>query len=413
MKIDPQYLALPEEDRFFLERAADEYYLSFQDLKKLITIGLDLKSWNEGSLVTAWKTPPASIKGKNRKQWALKKTSDYWMDLKKASPSYDGNPPSNTVQSSDEAGLKLYETDDDSILMGRCPVASLKTRCCNLYTLDAAVNCGYDCSYCTIQSFYHGDKIKFHSNLREKLSGLKLDPEKTYHIGTGQSSDSLLWGNKYNLLEDLFNFAGENPNIILELKTKSANISYLLENPPPANVLVTWSLNTEILIKNEERGTASLESRLDAAEKIAQKGILTGFHFHPMIYYRNWRRDYGEMFKLITSRFSPEQTALVSFGTLTFIKPVLKTIRQRPLNTKILQMPMEEIAGKYSYPLEIKRELFSFAYNSFKEWHGKVFFYLCMEDAGIWNSVFGWEFKDNNQFETAMKNAYFEKINLI
>jgi len=108
-------------------------------------------------------------------------------------------------------------------------VASEKTRCCNLLTLDAVESCGFDCSYCSIQSFYNEGKVVFDTNFKERLKSLKLDRGKYYHIGTGQSSDSLMWGNRGGVLDGLFEFARENSNVILELKTKSDNIEYLLK----------------------------------------------------------------------------------------------------------------------------------------------------------------------------------------
>ena len=127
--------------------------------------------------------------------------------------------------------------------LGKCPVASAKTRCCNLLTLDAVESCGFDCSYCSIQSFYNENKIGFDKGFANKLKNLKLNPNKYYHIGTGQSSDSLMWGNRHGILDALFEFARENPNVLLEFKTKSDNISYLIENEVPRNILCTWSFS--------------------------------------------------------------------------------------------------------------------------------------------------------------------------
>lgn len=75
---------------------------------------------------------------------------------------------------------------------------------------------------------------------------------------------------------------------------------------------------------------------------------------------------------------------------------------------------MVDTNGKQSYPDEIKRLLFSHVYNSFPEsWKSDVFFYLCMESHSFWKPVFGYEYASNIEFETAMKNAYLGKINLI
>ena len=196
-------------------------------------------------------------------------------------------------------------------------------------TLDAVESCGFDCSYCSIQSFYNENKIGFDKNFATKLKNLKLDPKKTYHIGTGQSSDSLMWGNKHGILEALFEFAKSNPNVILELKTKSDNISYLLENEVPKNILCTWSINTPTIIKNEEHLSASLENRVNCARKLADKGVLVGFHFHPIVVYENYLSEYKEVINTLLETFKSSEVALVSLGTLTFIKPVIKKLRSR------------------------------------------------------------------------------------
>lgn len=112
----------------------------------------------------------------------------------------------------------------------------------------------------------------------------------------------------------------------------------------------------------------------------------------------------------ITELFDASQVALISMGTLTFTKSVMKTIRNRPFSSKILQMPMEQIAGKYSYPPEMKIEMFSSVYQALAPWHHNVFFYLCMEARELWQPVFGYQFTTNLKLESAMKSAYFDKI---
>jgi spore photoproduct lyase len=220
-----------------------------------------------------------------------------------------------------------------------------------------------------------------------------------------------MWGNKNGVLDGLINFAKSNPNVILELKTKSSNISHLSKTELPTNIICTWSLNTQTIIENEEHQTASLQNRLEAARKIADKGVLVGFHFHPIVHYAGWKNEYQQIYKQIQELFTPSEIAMVSLGTLTFIKPVIRKIRERNFNSKILKMPMTEIAGKLSYPAEIKRELFTHAYNFFSQlWRENVFFYLCMEDHALWGPVFGYDYKSNEEFEQTMKSSYLRKI---
>jgi spore photoproduct lyase len=221
----------------------------------------------------------------------------------------------------------------------------------------------------------------------------------------------LTLGNKDGILESLIEFARQNPNVILELKSKSDNVNYLLKADLPPNIICTFSLNPQVVIDNEERFTASLKRRVEAAAKLSQKGVLVGFHFHPMVWFQGWQKEYEALAHELTRRFKPENIALVSMGTLTFIKPVIKQIRLKAESTKILQMPLVETHGKFSYPMHIKKQMYSALYKAFEAWHKDVFFYLCMEDESLWREVFGFEYKNNAALEENMKRAYMHKIN--
>jgi spore photoproduct lyase len=355
--------------------------------------------WDEGGT--------EKLTGKSRTRAVLDRLRQRYEELRAGPPDYTGfhggPPPVHPLQ---------YVTiESEDTILGTCPVAGEKTRCCNLQTLDAVQQCGFACSYCSIQSFYDEGRVYFIKNLGQKLRALELDPDRIYHIGTGQSSDSLMWGNREGLLDQLFAFARSHPNVVLELKTKSSNVAYLLENPVPPNTVATWSLNTQVIIENEEHLTASLEDRLSAARAVADRGVLVGFHFHPIVHYRGWEEEYAALYRTLQDRFSPEEVVMVSLGTLTYIKPVIRLLRSQHFKSKILQMPLTDAAGKLSYPFETKLRLFTHAYGSFsEEWKREVFFYMCMEDPRLWQPVFGREYPSNEDFETDMKRRYMEKV---
>ena len=392
---------LPEQQTFIKEKAY-EHKFSFQQLRLIIQMANDFEMWGEKSIIEVW---PEHIHAKV----ILQRITKVYEEVKNRPNSYNGFNPS-VVRS--EQKFKFVTKDKEGFGLGMCPVASEETRCCNLMTLDAVESCGFDCSYCTIQSFYKQDKITFDSSFTQKLKSLQLDPNRTYHIGTGQSSASLMWGNKEAVLDALFDFARDNTNVILEFKTKSDNIKYFLENDVPSNIICTWSLNTTTIIENEEHLAASLEKRIGSARALADKGVVVGFHFHPIVEYENYLSEYKEVYDELIERFTPDEVSLISMGTLTFIKPVIQKLRQRNFKSKILQMPFDDAAGKASYPLEMKEEMFKHAYESFQPWHKKVFFYLCMEDHSLWKKCFGYEYNTNLDLERAMVSSYCEKTGM-
>ncbi len=396
---------LPIRQQDFVKEAAFKHRFTMQELRQFVEIALDLNNWDETDIMEIWSNLDNEPGNGYAKKTLLQRLQTEWLQLK-AEPNHYGQPRPPVTESP-----QLTTTAKGRLALGFCPVASQKTRCCNLLTLDTVENCGFDCSYCSIQSFYHGNQVIFDSNFADNLARLELDPNQIYHIGTGQSSDSLMWGNKNKVLDSLIHFAQTNENVILELKTKSANIQHLLKSGVPPNIICTWSLNTQTIIDHEEHQTASLQRRLEAARKLADTGAIIGFHFHPIVHYSGWRDDYSQIYAQVQELFDPSEVAMISIGTLTFIKPVLKKIRERGIRSKILKMPMLEAAGKLSYPLETKLKLFSHAYKSFPQrWHEEVFFYLCMENPTLWQPIFGFEYRSNAEFERAMKTSYLQKI---
>lgn len=406
----PLFAKLPEADQNWLVQMADTRPLSFQQLRMLTEYCADLYCWDAGSIQQFYQPEQFNdLLGK-------KASELFFQQMKKGYEKLVNTPREySTTSSNNEHSFPLKQITETELIgniMGSCPVASEKTRCCNLQTLDAVQQCGFGCSYCSIQSFYHGDQVRFIKDLVHHLNEVQLDPEKTYHIGTGQSSDSLMWGNHHGLLEALYEFAQNNPNVILEMKSKSGRVDYFLENRPPSNMVFTWSLNPQTIIANEEIGSAPLAKRLLSARKLADIGQPIGFHFHPIIWYKGWQNEYIDLVKQLTSLFHPDEVVMVSLGTLTFIRSVIKQLRSHMRKTAILRMPMEEIGGKMSYPFAIKKDLFTNVYESFPQsWKDEVFFYMCMEDIRLWEPVFGRSYTDNEAFEEDMLARYKEKIN--
>ena len=408
LKKDKVFLNLNELSKQDIVKISDKYPFSFQDLRQLSIIATDLYMWNESGVRDCIEEFE-NVQNKDlSKKEVIAHVKNYWEGLRGAKIKYE---PVNKNEVERPKPRKVQLSDQENEVFGMCPVASEKTVCCNLMTIDAVQGCSLGCSYCSIQTFYSDGKVSVDKNLAEKLANIPLDPSKNYHIGSGQSSDSLVIGNKEGVLDAQLKFARENQNIILEFKTKSNNISHLLKTDLPDNVFVCWSLNPQLFIDHEEHGTASLNQRLQAAKDLSRKGVLVGFHFHPIVYYEGYEDDYKNIVRKVMSMFKPSEVAMISMGTLTFIKPAINKLRSTGLKSKVLQIPMADAVGKSSYTKEIKKEIFSTVYDQFQPWHKDVFLYLCMEESSVWESVFGSYYKDNVDFETALFDSVSAKMN--
>ena len=403
LKNDRTYSSLSDKNKLFLETISSKYKFSYQELRQLSVISADFSMWKSKSVKDCIVEIESEKSTNLHKKDILKILVSRWNDLKNSKTQYESQ---NSKARERPAPRKVTVSDSQNEVFGMCPVASEKTVCCNLMTIDAVQGCSLGCSYCSIQTFYTDGKISIDKNLAEKLSKIPLDPNKNYHIGSGQSSDSLAIGNREGVLDAQLEFARKNSNIILEFKTKSSNIDHLVKTDVPKNVFVSWSLNPQLFIDNEEHGTASLDQRISSARRLSDKGVLIGFHFHPIVYYENYEKDYSDVVKKVMTTFEPSEIAMISMGTLTFIKPAIQKLRSTGLSSKVLQISMADAVGKSSYTREIKAEIFNHVYSAFHHWHDRVFFYLCMEESSVWESVFGKYYSSNTEFE----NALFESV---
>lgn len=385
------YERLPGPDREAVRTIAFEYRLTFQEFRQVVEAARDLELWREGGIAEWWQSQEGG--GKSH---ILHELQRHLASLRQRPKAYDTTA---TMQPLRRVRKPVVRRETDKAVYGMCPVASPKTICCNLRTIDAVESCVFGCSYCAVQTFYRQEAV-FDAQFAAKLEAIELEPDRFYHIGTGQSSDSLVWGNKNGVLDALFSFARKHPRVLLELKTKSENVGYLLENRTPGNVVCSWSLNTPVIIDNEEHFTADLDRRLGAARRVADRGVRVAFHFHPMVYYDGWRSDYTAIAERVIASFDPTDVAFVSFGSVTLTRPVIKKIRELGNPTRILQMELvPDPHGKLTYPDAVKVEMFRTMYETFSPWHDDVFIYLCMEKAEIWRHAFGRVYTDNEAFE--------------
>ena len=412
IKQQTMFDALDTNTRNAVRGIAMENRLTQQELKKLVDCAIDLDMWDEKPLSDRWHEwrASSSLQGREFKKWAMQQLDVRLAELRNNETVYEPDPPRQP--SYRPMKVSVNKQAEGQKIFGMCPVKSDKTLCCNLRTIDAVKNCGFGCSYCSIQTMYTGQNVIFDEHFREKLDAIELDPDRYYHIGTGQSSDALMWGNKHNILDDMLSFARRWPRALIEFKSKSKNVSHLLQTDVPGNVVCSWSLNPEIIIRNEEHLTANLSERLTAARAVADKNIRVAFHLHPMLHYQGWRQDYSGLVQQVMNRFRPEEVVFISFGALTFPKPILKKLRSYGISSKINQTPMvANPEDKQTYPDEIKEQLFRHAYDAFADWHGQVFFYLCMEAARFWDMTFGYRYPDNETMEASMLASAWAKLN--
>ena len=158
------------------------------------------------------------------------------------------------------------------------------------------------------------------------------------------------------------------PNAILELKTKSAVVDPILNCNHKQKTVVSWSLNSETIINQQEHKTARLYERLDALKKVTEAGYLVGLHFDPVILHDNWEKEYQQLIFKTIKATNINQIAWISLGSLRFNPEMKQKIEENfPAATITHAEMILGDDGKMRYPKPLRLRVYKWIIDQLKE----------------------------------------------
>jgi len=230
-----------------------------------------------------------------------------------------------------------------------------------------------------------------HDDMFVELHKLFLDKTPNIQrLGTGEFTDSVIWESILDLSMILVpEFAKQN-HTCLEIKTKSNNIEKLKGIKHNRKTITAWSLNTPMIIKLEERKTASLDARLKAAKMCQSWGYPLAFHFDPIVIYDGCEKDYEFVIKKLFNTIAAENVVWISLGTFRFPPALKPTIKKRFPNSKIIYGEfISGLDGKLRYFKPLRINIYKKIINYIKDYAPDVCLYFCMEDDDVWKKTLG------------------------
>jgi len=285
----------------------------------------------------------------------------------------------------------LFLTRNRGAFLKKCPGTRSYT-CCDYLILHVGTFCTMDCAYCILQSYFHPPVLQFFLNHADMLQELRghFSKKTVSRIGTGEFTDSLIWEHWTNFTSLLVpEFAGQ-AHSVLELKTKTVAVENLKGLDHNRKTILAWSVNTPEIIRTQERGTAALKARLEAAARMETLGYPLAFHFDPMVLYDGCEAAYCRVVEQIFEYVSPENVAWISLGSFRFM-PALKPVIERrfPESTIPYGEFITGLDGKMRYFKPLRITLYKKVAARLKALAPSVLVYYCMEDDKVWSETLG------------------------
>ena len=287
----------------------------------------------------------------------------------------------------------LFVTSQKGDWVKPCPATSSPYLCCRYTIINQITQCPMDCTYCVLQDYLDSPvmtlEARFSRIFQEVDRLLIQQPRRLFRFGTGELSDSLALDPVTGLSKDYARFFSTQRNALIELKTKTDSIEHLRASET-ANVVVSWSINPQPLVEQEEIFTADLESRLRAARECQDRGFLLGFHFDPILWMPDWEVQYKDLIDQLFSSVDGSRIAWISLGSLRFPPTLKETALSRFPQCRIyFEEMIRGLDGKMRYPKPMRVEMYRKIYRWLLNRSPNLFVYFCMESPDVWDRVKG------------------------
>ncbi len=242
------------------------------------------------------------------------------------------------------------------------------------------LNCVYDCRYCFLQGMYRSAHMvvfvnyeDFQRAIDEHIAASTAMP----YFFSGYDCDSLALEGITDFTRDFLDFFAARPGAAVELRTKSVRTATLLAHRPLANCIVAFSLTPHSIAAALECGTPSVARRIEALEKLSQRGWPIGLRFDPLIYHREWRRHYRDLFNAVFSRIDSTRLHSVSLGQFRLPQSMYKRMQQLYPDEPLFAWGLEEHRGQVSYRRALAEEIHAFCRAELLRYIDPAIFFPC------------------------------------
>jgi len=316
-----------------------------------------------------------------------------------------------------EAGKRVLALISTADVVDPFDMPDPRMGCPHFWKLRLASNgCPFACRWCYLRLTYR-DRCPY---MAVRVKYEEIEKEILRHVNKssailmfniGELQDGLALEHLIGATRSLIPFFAQLRNAYLFILTKSDNVDPILGLRHNGHTILAWSLNAAEISCEFEVGAPSFERRLCAAKRAQEAGYPIRFRLDPILPLPGWKEAYGSAIYRIFEEVAPER---VTLGTLRFEEAFMKNrnaiLGTRDADARLLaemerMVPMlpparvptrkpdkdggaktKESVGKYSYPEDVRVELFRFAIGEIRRYSdGPVA--LCKEVERVWRAV--------------------------
>jgi spore photoproduct lyase len=209
----------------------------------------------------------------------------------------------------------------------------------HFYYNTLALNCIYDCDYCYLQGMFSTPHLvifvnnnDFFIHTTQLINRLK----EPVYLALSYDTDLLAIENLYPFCKEWIEFTQMQPNLTIEIRTKSVNIKPLLKLKPNHKVVLAWTLSPQIVIDKHEPKTPPLKSRLKAIKQLIEMGWKIRICIDPILHVPKWEIHYAELIEQIEEELEIKKINSFCIGTFRMNREFFRRIKHQRKDTPVL-----------------------------------------------------------------------------
>ena len=227
-------------------------------------------------------------------------------------------------------------------------------------------NCVYNCDYCYLQGMYPSANIVVFVNLEDYFTATREGIEdrsnssQPLYLCISYDTDLLAFESIAPYCRAWIEFVHGEPDLLVEIRTKSAAYRAIRDLPPTDRVVLAWTLSPEPVAARYEHGAAPLRLRLDAIQSAMEDGWPVRLCFDPVLAVPSWKSVYGELLEETFRRIDPAGVRDVSVGVFRMTKGYFQRMRRQRQDTPLLYGEHVQEGTTVTYPAGQREEMTSF-----------------------------------------------------
>jgi len=256
------------------------------------------------------------------------------------------------------------------------------------WSIHSLNGCVHRCDYCG---------LGYAVNIMLDLEAFAKDLERTFREHPYQmlyrydlTSDYPCFEPEYGASEVLGECFQRNGKYLL-VYTKSNNIDHLLDMPYKEHMPCYWTLATETQCRLIERGTPSLDQRLEAMRKCQDAGYTVRAGFSPIIPHIGWREEATEALEKLFAVATPDTVRfwVLSMMTCSELEQIFGAENLDPEMLGMARSAVDEMAEKYCnpFPRPARAEIYRHYLREIHRVSPDTPASLCTEERATWDTL--------------------------